>query len=75
MPLEEATMSQGISSDPDISVEEKEQVFAALDRGDLIRLLAKIDSGELEPDVLERMLEKYSKKHWFKRFLTSLFHR
>jgi hypothetical protein len=47
-------------------------VVEALNRGELVRLLAEFDSGKLDGKTLEDALDEYSKARWFRRFLFAL---
>jgi hypothetical protein len=51
---------------------ERQQVLEALERGELVRLLAEADAGRLDPRDLEAALDRYEQKHWFRRFFATL---
>lgn len=51
----------------------KESLVAALERGELVRLLAEIEAGNLTSDQLEEAMQARARKHWFRTFLMDLF--
>jgi hypothetical protein len=61
-------------SNPDLSFDQK-AALAALGRGELLQLLAKSDLGELSRQELEKVMDRYAKKHWFREFLLALLER
>jgi hypothetical protein len=51
------------------------EATAALERGEIVRLLAKVQSGEIDPEQLEEVLKLEAKRHWFRRLLDNLLRR
>jgi hypothetical protein len=49
-----------------------EEALDALDRGELVRLLAEVEAGILDPKMLADVLERHLKRHWFKRLIRYL---
>jgi hypothetical protein len=51
---------------------ERRQVLEALERGELIRVLAEVDAGRLDSRDLEAALDQYERKHWLRRAFAAL---
>lgn len=51
---------------------ERQQVLEALERGELVQLLAEADAGKLDPRDLEAALDQYERKHWVRRLFAAL---
>ena len=62
-----------LPSDIDISLEE--ETAAELARGDLVRLLARLKTGELDAESIDKAMKQHASKHWFREFLLALLDR
>ena len=51
---------------------EQARALAALQRGELVQLLAEVDTHRLDPRALEAAQEQYEKKHWARRVFAAL---
>ena len=60
---------------PAKSREMEEATYEALNRGELVRVLADADTGRIGREELEEALDRYSKGSWLRRFLSALFSR
>ena len=47
----------------------------ALDRGELVRLLAELDAGKIGWEEFENAVEHRSRRNWFRRFIDAAFGR
>jgi hypothetical protein len=45
---------------------------AALDRGEIVRLLAAVESGRIDSDQFLAILEEHERRHWLRRWLLAL---
>ena len=50
-------------------------VREALDRGEIVQLLALVESGRMSPDQLEAAIAARERDRWFARLLQTLFGR
>ncbi len=48
------------------------QAAEALNRGELVQVLADADMGRIDQEELEEALEQRSKKHWLRQLLNVL---
>jgi hypothetical protein len=53
-------------------VTSRQQILEAVERGELIQVLAKADAGRLDPREVEAALEQYERKHRIRRFFAAL---
>jgi hypothetical protein len=60
------------SSSQRIERQEVLQALEALERGELVRVLAEADAGRLDTRDLEAALEQYERKHWMGRTFAAL---
>jgi hypothetical protein len=49
----------------------RERVLAALQRGELVTLLAEVDAGRLDFSDFEAAIEQHEKKQWFRLLLAA----
>lgn len=59
-------------SSPRIERQEVLQALEALERGELVRVLAEADTGRLDTRDLEAALDQYERKHWFRRVFAAM---
>ncbi len=60
---------------PSLPPFDRERVRRALDRGEIVRILAELESGAITPMELEGILEERNKRLWYRRLLLTLFGR
>ncbi len=53
--------------------QESRRTLDALDRGELVRVLAEADAGKIPPEELEEALERHGRRSWLRRLLYALF--
>lgn len=51
---------------------DSKRIREVLDRGEIIRLLAEIESGRISPHDLEVVLEEREKSHWYRQVLRAV---
>lgn len=56
-------------------VYDAERTREALGRGELVRLLADVESGRMAPEQLEAAIEERNKRHWLRLLILALFGR
>lgn len=50
----------------------RQQALEALERGELVRLMAEADTGKLPLRDFEDALDQYERKHWCRRLFATL---
>jgi hypothetical protein len=50
----------------------RDKLVAAIERGELVQLLAAVDLGQLRSEEREAALEAYRKKHWARQLFAGL---
>jgi hypothetical protein len=49
-----------------------EEARAALNRGEIVRLLAEVEAGRFPPEQFFKLLEEYERRHWVRRWLLAI---
>ena len=66
-----ATIQQSRNS-PSAKGHVRQEILEALERGEHVRLMAEVDSGQLDQTDFETALEELNRQHWLRRFVSVL---
>lgn len=51
----------------------RDPTLEALNRGELVRLLAELDAGKITPEQFEAAMERHERRGWFRRIIAAIF--
>lgn len=52
---------------------EQGDIVEALERGDLVRMLAEVECGRITPEQMVAAIDEYDRRHWTRRLFRFLF--
>ena len=61
-----------VAENPSLPMYDLNEARAALDRGEVVRLLAAVESGRITSDQFLALLEENERRHWLRRFILAL---